>query len=306
MAWPGGAPFALFLSHDVDQVHDRGFYRALGDLNHLRRVSVGNEPGDARACARRIGRSLFAPKPLQRPFETLRRIEEHHGWRSTFFFLEGSRWSRYGSRYSLEDSRVRALGRMLLDGGCEIGVHGGWYDLDSPTGYRRSAERVKEAFGIRPVGIRNHYLRLSGEATWSAQVDAGYEYDSTFGWADRPGHRDGKTHPFMPFIDSTPDRNRFVVLPLVVMDTSLFRYLKLDCRQAVAEVTRLADLSERAGGLLSLLWHNNFFDEPEYAEWEEAYRIVLERLASRRPYCGTGAEIAAWWRASGRDGAAGS
>ncbi|MBN2108831.1 MAG: hypothetical protein JW832_15500, partial [Deltaproteobacteria bacterium] len=39
--WPGGAEFALFLSHDVDQVHDRGLYRTLADINHLRRVLRG-------------------------------------------------------------------------------------------------------------------------------------------------------------------------------------------------------------------------------------------------------------------------
>jgi hypothetical protein len=46
------------------------------------------------------------------------------------------------------------------------------------------------------------------------------------------------------------------------------------------------------GGLVSLLWHNNYFDEPEYREWHETYRMLLVRLARLRPWCAPGAEIA--------------
>jgi hypothetical protein len=48
---------------------------------------------------------------------------------------------------------------------------------------------------------------------------------------------------------------------------------------------------------VSLLWHNNYFNEPEYAEWQWTYERLLERLAAQNPWCAPGAEIAAWWRA---------
>lgn len=289
---------ALFLSHDVDQIHDRGVYRVLGDVNHLRRVLMRRESGDAGACARRIARSLFNPKAMRRQFEAILRIERAHGWRSTFFFLEGARWSPLGARYHLGDQRVRDLGRMLLDAGCEIGVHGGWYDLDDSVGYRRSATRIAEAFGVKPAGIRNHYLRLSGEATWAAQREAGFEYDATFGWPDRIGHRDGRLFPFEPTMNETGQPIGLVALPLVVMDTTLFRYLRFGKQAAIEAVMEIVDRTERAGGLLSLLWHNNYFDEPEYWEWEETYVELLGQIARRQPWSATGAEIARFWRNS--------
>jgi hypothetical protein len=48
--------------------------------------------------------------------------------------------------------------------------------------------------------------------------------------------------------------------------------------------------------LVTLLWHNDCFNEPEYREWQWTYEQLLSRLAARRPWCATGAEIAAWWR----------
>ena len=297
--WPDGRPFALFLSHDLDQVYDRGVYRTLADLNHLRRLLLGRENGRAGACVRRIGRSIFRPKPPAAQVERVREIEARHGWRSTWFFLEGRTAARYGARYEPEDRPIREIARRLLDAGCEIGVHGSYYDFNDPVGYARSASRLQAAFGTRPAGIRNHYLRLDVPRTWVAQASAGYVYDATFAFRDRVGFRDGKREPFTPADPTTGEPLGLVVLPLAVMDTTLFRYMRLDAAAAVQAVERLADEVEEAGGLLSLLWHNNFFDEPEYADWEETYRVVLERLAARRPFCGTGIEIVDAWKASG-------
>ena len=291
---------ALFLSHDVDQIHDRGVYRSLGDVNHLRRVALGQEAGDVGACARRIVRSTFSPKDPRPQFDAILRIERTHGWRSTFFFLEGARWSRYGARYSLGDRCVRDIGKMLLGAGCEIGVHGGWHDLDDAAGYRRSADRVTEAFGIRPVGIRNHYLRFSGEATWRAQREAGFEYDATFGYNDRLGQREERMLPFEPWVGPGRLAETFVVLPLAIMDTTLFRHDGLRGGEAVRAAVEVVERTARAGGLLSLLWHNNFFDETEYREWQVVYERLLAYIEKEKPWCATGAEIASFWRGRGR------
>jgi peptidoglycan/xylan/chitin deacetylase (PgdA/CDA1 family) len=240
-------------------------------------------------------RSLFHPKDCRRQFNRILEIEAAWGWRSTFFFLEGNRWSRYGSRYLLNDARIQEIAAMIKRSGCEIGVHGGYHDLNHAPGYRRSADRIEAAFKTRPIGIRNHMLRHDGIETWKAQERAGFVYDATFGYNDRVGFREGKMLPFRPCTPANVEGGKLLVLPLAAMDSAIFRSMRIRKEGALSVLRSLLDEVESVGGLLSVLWHNNYFDEPEYAEWEETYEAFLAMAAERRPWCATGAEIASHW-----------
>jgi len=292
--WPDDAPFALFLSHDVDQVYDRGFYRTLGDINHLQRMFRGKDHGNKAACCRRIGRSLLRPKDWRRQFERILEIESAYGWRSTFFFLDGNSWSRYGTRYDLEDPPIRELAELLIKANCEIGVHGGYHDFNSAAGYRRSAERLEAVFGIKPVGIRNHLLKFSYPETWKAQAQAGFLYDATFGMSEQPEFQAVRMHPFIPKDPQSGAPIKLVVLPLTVMDSALFRVLGLGMQEALQMLGNLLDQVKSTGGLFTLVWHNNYFDEQEYRIFEEVYAEFLRRVAACKPFCATGAAIAQW------------
>lgn len=281
----------------MDQVHDRGFYRTLGNFNHLRQVLLRREYGKARACSQRIVRSLVQPKDWKPQFDRILEIESALGWRSTFFILEGYNWSRHGSRYRLEDQRIQSMASMIKDAGCEIGVHGSCRDINKPEKYRLSADRIEAAFGVRPVGIRNHYLRFSFPDTWKAQADAGFFYDATFGWKDQVGFREGRRYPFEPSDPESGEPINIVVLPLTIQDVSLFEVLRLKGREAILQMESILKDAATSGGLVSVLWHNNYFDEGEYAEREEVYAEFLRRAVGYHPFCATGAEIARWWKA---------
>ena len=312
--WPNAAPFALFLSHDVDQIHDQELFRVLADVNHVRRRWVAAENGDVGLALRRIGRSLLRPKPATRDFETLVEMEAGYGFRSTFFLLHDRHWARHGARYSFGCRVLRDIAKLIVTAGSELGVHGGYYRFNNAALYRESIEALERHFGVRPCGIRNHLLRFSGVETWRAQAEAGFAYDATYGWADRLGPRDGLAYPFFPAnlrplpsdlcppssVLRAPSSDLSTIdlleLPLTVMDTTLFRYLRLGGDLALEAAWEAAKLVARAGGLVTLLWHNNFFNEPEYWDWQMVYERLLDRLADLKPWCATGAEIDRWWR----------
>ena len=80
------------------------------------------------------------------------------------------------------------------------------------------------------------------------------------------------------------------------MDVTLFRYLRLGGEAALEAAWAAIEPVVEQGGLVTILWHNNYFNDPEYRDWQWTYEQLLARLAGRRPWCATGAEIAAWWR----------
>lgn len=289
-AWPDGRSFALFLSHDVDQIHDRELFHALATLNHLRRIWTQGEPGRVGLAWRRLGRILFAPKPAERDFETILEIEARHGFRSTFFMLHDPYWSRRGPRYRLGCPELRRIAALVRKAGGEIGLHGGYLRFNRADGYRESREALRDALGVDAVGIRNHYLRFSGADTWAAQEAAGFRYDATFGFADRVGPREGRIRPFVP------EGRNILELPLTVMDAALFRSLRLAGEAALEAAWMAIEPVIRAGGMVSLLWHNNYFNDPEYRDWQWTYEQLLARLAAQNPWCATGAEIESFWK----------
>ena len=294
--WPDGARFALFLSHDIDKIHDREPFYLLGSANHIRRMLMGGEKGSVGLAFRRLGRALFAPKPPELDFRTILEMEARHGFRSTFFVLHDRGGCRRGSRYPLTAPALRRIVSMIEAAGGEIGLHGGYYRFNQAAGLRESRAVLREALGVEAIGIRNHFLRFSGPETWLAQEAAGFRYDATFGYADRLGPREGRMLPFIPEDPATGRKMDLVELPLTVMDMPLFRNLGLGGAEALETAWKAIEPVIQAGGLVTLLWHNDCFNEPEYADWQWTYGQLLARLADRRPWCATGSEIAAWWR----------
>jgi len=295
--WPEGRPFALFLSHDVDQIHDRELFRVLADANHIRRRLCNGESGHVGLAGLRVARSVFWPKPAPKDFTTLLDLEGRHGFRSTFFLLDDKYWARQGGRYSLKCREIQTIAQMILAAGGELGVHGGYYRFNDAARYHESLEAVEAAFGVRPCGIRNHLLRFSYPETWRAQAAAEFAYDATYGLPGELGPRGGWPFPFQTCDSTKGELLNLMALPITVMDATLFRHLHLTGEAALEKAWQAVMAVVNVGGMVSLLWHNNYFNEREYWDWQMVYEELLNRLAPLKPWCATGAEINTWSRA---------
>ena len=174
---------------------------------------------------------------------------------------------------------------------------GGYHRFNDSQLYRESRELMEEAFGVEVVGIRNHYLRFSYPDTWQAHVEAGFEYDATYGYRRVPGPRSGLAFPFFTYDNKAGKSLDLLELPLTIMDVTIFRSLGLDGVAALEFCEQLVERLVEHGALVSLLWHNNYFEDPEFGEWQMVYEKLLELLAARKPWCAPGAEINRWWRA---------
>ncbi|HUI00815.1 MAG TPA: hypothetical protein VLU99_01115 [Nitrososphaerales archaeon] len=266
--WPGSASFAVCLTHDVDNIER--------PADHVAKVKDRFSASDY-AKWKRGELSLYDN------IEMIREKEAAAGFRSSFYLMS--------AEYPL--SKVRKAARALDSRGWEVGLHGDFGTHDSEREMARAVERLADGLGVHPRGVREHYLRFDFQKTWKVMDGAGFDYDTTVGNADAIGFKMGLATPFHP-----PDQGwapmRLLELPLSLMDTTLWGYLKRGEEEGLEDVRRTMKMVEDVKGLYTLLWHQ----EAVRMKGGRQYWAVLKELARRkRVFVGSGADVAGWWRA---------
>lgn len=280
--WPGGRPFAVHLSHDLDLVRK-------GDLGMgLRHLAGGwRSPRNAFLGWGKVTtwlktRGSLRDDPYWKPWVWCQ-MEERRGFRSDWYVLAST--GDNGVPYCLEDIAVDL--KEVASGGHEVGLHGSGPSYRE-TG-RLAGERMalEEALGRPVTAIRQHNLSLQGRTTWEAQAAAGFATDASLGFNRRAGWRAGTSHPVR-------GPGGLLLLPLTAMDGVLFCDERLDVPGAVARCGGLLDAATRGEGLAAFDWHIQGSDAADYPGYLQAYDGLLERVAASGAWCATSREIAAW------------
>jgi peptidoglycan/xylan/chitin deacetylase (PgdA/CDA1 family) len=268
--WPRDAQFAACITHDVDNIS-----RPLSHiLRRANRFSISD-----------IALALLGLRSLYNNIDLIADLEAKHGLRSSFYFLS--------KNYDLNTLALTA--RRLVESGWEVGLHGDFGTHNSAEAMSDAATRLSSVFGSRPVGLREHYLQFDYSKTWEVAESAGFIYDSTVGNRDRLGFRLGLCTPFHP-PDSGWRQMNVVELPLVLMDATLWGYLKKSEDEGERDFLSLLDQVARVNGLMTLLWHQ----ESARMKGGRIYPRLLAALAGRYCYTATGEMVARWWVERGR------
>lgn len=296
---PWGYNYSLALTHDVDiaSVRERSLpsvlyaaYNCFRQRRFLEGVKI-------------ILAKIRLVKDPWDLFETWRMLEEKHQVKSTFYFLPRNSHAGIGSPkiragyYSIDD----ALIEELTAGGWEVGVHGidNWTDKASAGTERMALPRDTR---VR-VGTRVHWLHFD-EGTWQILDDAGYEYDSTFGYNEDVGFRAGTLQVYKP-----RGVERLLELPLHIQDVSLFgkhcwlttergceraNCLGLDEREAYRTCNEILDQALRYGGVVTVLWHSDCLVAPR--DWGSVYTGIINRAKSDNAWITRAIDIVDWFR----------
>lgn len=270
--------YRLSLSHDVDWPLDqargpaRTLRAAVGDV--VRRRSPGL------ALARLQGANV------NDTFDFVMDESERRGLRSAFYFMAGRTDPRWDGDYSLADPWIAALLRRVDERGHEIGLHPSYNTFRDPAALRGEYEHLLEACaaaGVRqhPRGGRQHFLRWENPTTWRAWAQAGLEYDASLGFSDVAGFRCGTAREYPVFDLLAGRRLALRERPLAIMEQAIAGPGSRP-QDVAREVGRLAAGGRRAGGGLSLLWHNSSLIAPGE---RRAYRAALD-AASPGPDAG--------------------
>ena len=255
--------FRLWLTHDVDEP-----WATVGrPLRTVAHAVAGDllkrhDPGLAARRTRSLVRARSGPVDDD-PFDTfdfLMTISERHGLSSAFFFMSGAPGGMDGT-YRLSDKPIRSLLRSVHERGHEVGLHATYDSYRSETKIRAEIAALRDAchdigFDQPRWGIRQHYLRIDTTETWASQESAGLDYDTSLGYADRPGFRAGTCREFPVFDLLRRQRIELRERPLLVMDSTLFSYMDLDVDAAAAHSKQIVDRCRRYGGEAVILYHN--------------------------------------------------
>jgi len=277
--YPNNQPFAVCLTHDIDVLYTSKEIKCVDALRHLRNGRCSN-----------VVKSLVEMRSKKIPwwnFSDIMTLEERYGAKSSFFFrVDDPGDEEYG--YNIVD--CESIIGILSDGGWGIGLHGGHSTYIDPYEMKAKKQRLEKILNKTVIGYRNHYLRFRIPDTWEYLFNSGFRYDTTLGYADCVGFRNGMCHPFKPYNLNTHREINIIEIPLTIMDSTLDQYMYLNPRMAWEITTRLIDTVEQHHGILTLLWHNIYF----YGEMAKFYERILKYCARKGAWMTSGEEITKW------------
>ena len=218
-------------------------------------------------------------------FKIIKDIERKHGAVSSFFFL-----SDYPTEHRLfVDGAINSL----EESGFGIGHH---ISDKSVFAKELGSDKARfENFNSAFIGERVHTLRFDVHSLFLQLEENSYDYDNSLLFAENLGYRTGFSYPHYLFDPVNKKTFNTLALPLNIMDGTLVdgKYLGLDDGNAEQELFQFVDNNINYGGVLSILFHLNFF-------WINSKRrvAIYERLLNyfneRNIKVGTCEEIYYW------------
>jgi hypothetical protein len=288
--WPEGKPFAVCLTHDVDELK-KTYQWISRPARYLLRRDLQGFIGQIR--------SFFQKAKGNEPyytFEDIIRIESDLNAKSTYYILKETgdaqifsrkTWYLYGRNRSLQTQEMRGLIKRLLANGDEVAIHGSYFSYRKPELLEDETRELEGLINDTVVGTRQHNLNLDVPKTWEYQAKAGLKYDTSLGFKDTIGFRWGTSFPFYPVCEdgTTP----ILEIPLIIMDICLD-----SCENKEQECLQIADQVQRYHGVLTLLWHPPIFNTLEYPDARDIYIKINQHCRHNDAWITRGRDIYEW------------
>ncbi len=212
-------------------------------------------------------------------------LEDSYNLRSTFFMLDES--IRYNifkpktfvlavGRYNMFEPKIKEAILYLDSKGWEIGLHGSFLSYNNKELLGREKSRLESIIGHPVIGTRQHHLNMD-ETTWKIQEELGFKYDSTWGFNNNIGIKEGKIKPFYP------NQTKFTVFPLTVMDVC---FMRMKEKERWNKFHQLLDIIEENDAIMVINFHHRVYNEKEYPGYKAAYIKIIETALKRNAEIG--------------------
>jgi hypothetical protein len=139
----------------------------------------------------------------------------------------------------------------------------------------RERQALEVALDAPVHRCRQHWLRFSWAETWAAQELAGLGLDTTLGFNDAPGFRNGCALRFHPWDPTAGQGRPLEAIPLMLMDSHLYDYALLSESDRDQVLGNWLDELKQVRGIASVVWHQQAFHS-DYG-WAGGYARLLSR-----------------------------
>jgi hypothetical protein len=294
--WPNGHRWAAVLTHDLDVVEWWGLFPLLRIAELGKKGAWRLSARVAQAAGRSIGRD-----PVSRGVNSLLQLEAHYGIAATWFVICAEPTLRSivagDSTYRPGSPRTARILSAVVHAGHEIGLHGSFASGNSAQ-HLISQRHALDRLSGRPIaGVRQHFLRMRPGVAQRHMVEAGFEYDATWGFADRNGFRLGVADVVPAWDANSAMPIPLDLLPLTWMDRALSKYTGVeDAERWVGDAVELVQECRAVEGAWVGLWHPNTTEALGFPGAERAFVHLLQTLAGERPYFASARKIVEWRR----------
>jgi hypothetical protein len=270
-AYPGNAGFAVCLTHDIDSCNSgwkEDLYWALkkGELKSVFRIIRDKLSGMD---------SWFT-------FDTIIQAEKNVNATSSFYFLakKGRCGNIPNSDYNLQSEKIQHVIKLVEQEGSEAAIHGSYRTHDDEESFHNEYALFKN----KVLGNRFHYLEFDIEKSPEVLQKNGVKYDTTLGFAESIGFRNSYCHPYYLYDFKNACRSEVMEIPLMIMDTTLRKYCKIDQQELVNVLDPVISEVEKFNGVLTVLWHNTSFSDYKYRGWSKIYSDILSHLQTKNAW----------------------
>jgi hypothetical protein len=133
--------------------------------------------------------------------------------------------------------------------------------------------------------------------TQRLMVEAGFEYDASWGFADRNGFRLGVADVIPAWDAEREVTMPLDLVPLVWMDRALSKYAGVEeAGRWIEDARALARECKAVEGAWVGLWHPNTMEALGFPGAEPAFVSLLQALADDRPYFASAHKLVQWRR----------
>lgn len=310
--WPGGHPFAVCLTHDVDIISHtmtpRQRWREL--QRNLHACDVTKDKFYAvQTVLKTAAKFLLRPaKSVPDAYHSLERsidIEKEFGVSSSYFFTVHplSRYSQYDCLYTFSDRfhfrgkphSTAEIMRGLIRDGFDVGLHGSYFSATEPGMLSEQKLALENAINSPVATTRQHWLHFKHPLTPRLQDQAGFQADTTLGYNRNIGFRAGTSLPFSIFDIEQNKPLSLIEVPLIIQDGALMgsNALEHPPANAFSLIKPMIDNVRQVNGCVTFLFHPDGFTKPGM---DSLYRQIIAYCLEQNAWVANLNELQKWWR----------